>query len=319
MKTLQATETDTCSFRDVDIGGRELFIVKGYRPLHRPVSYALRSIFTMNNETLNIWTHLLPAGIFILRLLREIPNCVYDVTRLPIFGVLLGALIVFLASSNAHTFCCLSVQWKRILFTVDHAAVSVYFTMATALVAAYLPDRVFLFESRLFYASVGLPACLVAGLLSALSKLRNQQIKYIEFLRICPFVVSFMFSYIPVIRFFFFSDIAGIDRMVNGLYQSVSFILISVLFKISHFPERCRPGCFDLIGHSHQIFHVFVVLHMWVSVQVMEDMHTFLTNEISLDFIKYVVFSGIVLTVFLFSVIILTIYKTHCSKSSKRI
>lgn len=31
-------------------------------------------------------------------------------------------------------------------------------------------------------------------------------------------------------------------------------------FYVSRFPERCKPGAFDVAGHSHQIFHVFVVL-----------------------------------------------------------
>lgn len=30
-------------------------------------------------------------------------------------------------------------------------------------------------------------------------------------------------------------------------------------FYVSRFPERWKPGAFDIAGHSHQIFHVFVV------------------------------------------------------------
>lgn len=31
-------------------------------------------------------------------------------------------------------------------------------------------------------------------------------------------------------------------------------------FYVSRIPERWKPGKFDIAGHSHQIFHVFVVL-----------------------------------------------------------
>lgn len=38
------------------------------------------------------------------------------------------------------------------------------------------------------------------------------------------------------------------------------FYLIGTLFYVSRIPERWRPGWFDVAGHSHQLFHVFVIL-----------------------------------------------------------
>jgi len=35
--------------------------------------------------------------------------------------------------------------------------------------------------------------------------------------------------------------------------------LTGTMFYVSRVPERWRPGMFDLTGHSHQIFHVFVI------------------------------------------------------------
>ena len=35
--------------------------------------------------------------------------------------------------------------------------------------------------------------------------------------------------------------------------------LTGTMFYVSRVPERWRPGMFDLTGHSHQIFHVFVM------------------------------------------------------------
>lgn len=31
-------------------------------------------------------------------------------------------------------------------------------------------------------------------------------------------------------------------------------------FYVSRVPERWWPGVFDIAGHSHQIFHVFVIM-----------------------------------------------------------
>uniref|UniRef100_A0A8C3MZ37 Uncharacterized protein n=1 Tax=Geospiza parvula TaxID=87175 RepID=A0A8C3MZ37_GEOPR len=37
-------------------------ILSGYRPPQSSACECLLSLFGMNNETLNIWTHLVPAG-----------------------------------------------------------------------------------------------------------------------------------------------------------------------------------------------------------------------------------------------------------------
>lgn len=34
---------------------------------------------------------------------------------------------------------------------------------------------------------------------------------------------------------------------------------IGAVFYVTRIPERWKPGMFDIVGHSHQIFHVFVV------------------------------------------------------------
>jgi hypothetical protein len=41
----------------------------------------------------------------------------------------------------------------------------------------------------------------------------------------------------------------------------------------THFPERMFPGSFDIIGHSHQLFHVCVILGTMTQMQaILYDM-----------------------------------------------
>jgi hypothetical protein len=41
----------------------------------------------------------------------------------------------------------------------------------------------------------------------------------------------------------------------------------------THFPERLFPGSFDIVGHSHQLFHVFVILGTMTQMQgILHDM-----------------------------------------------
>ncbi|KAH0652310.1 hypothetical protein KY290_030746 [Solanum tuberosum] len=52
------------------------------------------------------------------------------------------------------------------------------------------------------------------------------------------------------------------ERNVTLAYELAMALsyLIGTMFYIMRIPERWRPGFFDLAGHSHQIFHVFVIL-----------------------------------------------------------
>jgi adiponectin receptor len=36
--------------------------------------------------------------------------------------------------------------------------------------------------------------------------------------------------------------------------------IMGAIFYMTKFPERLYPGKFDLLGNSHQIFHIFVIM-----------------------------------------------------------
>ncbi|CAL5407078.1 unnamed protein product [Camellia sinensis] len=55
----------------------------------------------------------------------------------------------------------------------------------------------------------------------------------------------------------------GHPQMLLALgYELVMGVLYAVgaSFYMSRIPEQWKPGAFDIAGHSHQIFHVFVVV-----------------------------------------------------------
>ena len=50
----------------------------------------------------------------------------------------------------------------------------------------------------------------------------------------------------------------------NGIlvYETMMALsyLTGTMFYVTRIPERWKPGWFDLAGHSHQIFHCFVIM-----------------------------------------------------------
>ncbi len=122
------------SSQQVPVDVQEKFILSGYRPLGTSFIYGLKSIFFLHNETLNVWTHIVPLVYFFYYLcidtalwkrLDGIPKHV----RLPLYGYIAGVCILFATSSFAHLCSCAwSRKWREVCFMLDYAAITVYGT-----------------------------------------------------------------------------------------------------------------------------------------------------------------------------------------------
>ncbi|KAK6155532.1 hypothetical protein DH2020_009780 [Rehmannia glutinosa] len=79
--------------------------------------------------------------------------------------------------------------------------------------------------------------------------------------RACLFVSMGLFGLVPAVHALV-ANWNDPHRNITLAYESAMALsyLIGTVFYVSRVPERWRPGWFDLAGHSHQIFHVFVVM-----------------------------------------------------------
>ncbi|XP_009572212.1 PREDICTED: membrane progestin receptor gamma-B-like, partial [Fulmarus glacialis] len=91
-------------------------ILFGYRPPRSSAADCLLSVFQMTNETLNIWTHFVPACLAYL-----LTCCIYP-----------------LASSCAHTFSTMSTRARHICYFFDYAALSMYSLGSALAYSAYV-------------------------------------------------------------------------------------------------------------------------------------------------------------------------------------
>ncbi|XP_009976363.1 PREDICTED: membrane progestin receptor gamma-B-like [Tauraco erythrolophus] len=108
------------SIHQVPKGYREQGILFGYRPPSSSAADCILSIFQMTNETLNIWTHFVPAW-----------PC-------PPLASLLPCCISPLASSCAHTFSTMSTRARHICYFFDYAALSMYSLGSALAYSAYV-------------------------------------------------------------------------------------------------------------------------------------------------------------------------------------
>ena len=101
------------------------FVLHGYRPEFKAARACLNSLYYLHNETVNIYTHLIPAtltilaeGLFFQYLDRHYPNA--KKTDYIIFGFfILTAVICYLISSTYHTMMCHSEHISQLWLRVD--------------------------------------------------------------------------------------------------------------------------------------------------------------------------------------------------------
>ena len=105
------------------------FILTGYRPVTKSIPLCVRSLLQLHNETVNIYTHLIP-GIFILLASYSFDR--YFTARFPqatwtdqlVFRIFLTASVVCFGTSAAyHTLICHSEGYASLWVKADYVAI----------------------------------------------------------------------------------------------------------------------------------------------------------------------------------------------------
>lgn len=173
----------------------------------------------------------------------------------PWFVFLTGAMGCLICSSISHLFACHSKTFNLFFWRLDYAGISLM------IVTSFFAPIFYAFNchpfSRLFYLSaittLGLLA--IATLLSpALSAPRYRSFRATIFL-----AMGFS-GVVPATHAVYLhrADPRILTALVYEVVMAV-FYSIGAMFYVKRIPERWKPGVFDIAGHSHQIFHVFVV------------------------------------------------------------
>ena len=57
-----------------------------------------------------------------------------------------------------------------------------------------------------------------------------------------------------------FECLSGSDECISTAHhlRHISVFALAIIFFVLHVPERLWEGCFDIVGHGHQVFHVLI-------------------------------------------------------------
>ena len=263
---------------------RDVGIMSGYRKPDMPVRLYLRSLFQFHNETLNVWTHIASCLFFVyyaaivsrdIDLLRE--------ENAPLLCLLITSCLFPFGSALAHLFNSMSVVSRHVCFMIDYFTISLYAYGACAANKVYaipVSWRGSYFEN--YFMSAMFFNCVITVVVSCYTRFLPVT-RETKILRLSAFVMPYVFGMLPCMHRVLHCE--DFDSCYGAQFYKQHFIdnLFTIVFYGGHVPEIFFPGVFDIFFHSHQIFHVVVVIATWHHLKgIVIDSITRPANHLSL-------------------------------------
>ncbi|OZJ03201.1 hypothetical protein BZG36_05020, partial [Bifiguratus adelaidae] len=239
------------------------YILTGYRFLPT-IKSCIASLFYLHNETGNIYTHLLASVVFIAIGIYE---CFLSpsVSHLPtfdriVFGLFfIAACKCLICSTVWHTCAGISdyITYKRVA-CLDYIGISLLICaslVVTEYYGFYCADT----WRNTYMSGTGLLA--VLGVIVPWMEWFDA--KEMKWLRVLFFLTIGFSGVLPVFHLILTHGVGPVLTWMIPVFVSVICYLSGVVFYGNQLPERWAPGVFDQWGHSHQLWHLFVVAGIW--------------------------------------------------------
>ncbi|KAL1876479.1 hypothetical protein Daus18300_002723 [Diaporthe australafricana] len=242
------------------------FIHTGYRPTSNSYRMSFGSIFSIHNETVNVWTHLLGAIIF--SALGAVAYSFYEATIAPryatatwedwlVFGCFFtGAFLCLGMSATYHAICNHSPDVAKWGNKLDYTGI-VCLIMGSYMPAMYygfycLPKLLELYLALIWTLGLG---CLTV---SWFEHFRTPEWRPYRALMFVGLGVSGVIPVIHGLTIYGYQELNERMGLSWVLLQGVLYISGAFLYAL-RWPERSWPKTFDIWGSSHQIFHILIV------------------------------------------------------------
>jgi len=247
----------------------EPYITHGYRP-RLTVLGCLRSLFTIHNETFNIWSHLL-GSLYMYYLTKNrwksSATAHAGLRRLPPLLVGTTGTILFGTSAFAHTMCCHGKRTCSTCFAVDKSLIAFFLcgcALSSSLVMFRRPTQML---TRNIFMSVAMSTSTVGAL--QISDLFGESSKTFKVIILSALAATGLIP--PLIEFAITrrSDVRHLIATRASLACILSIVGATCYTK--YFPEKYWPDKFNYIGSSHGIMHVLVLCSAHVAFHGFSD------------------------------------------------
>ncbi|CAK9438422.1 uncharacterized protein LODBEIA_P26460 [Lodderomyces beijingensis] len=270
------------------------FIKSGYVKETSSYWASFKSLGYLHNETVNIYSHLLPSSISFWVILY------YINFRLTMYDNYLGIWekLNFLQFALACTFCLFMSSIFHCMKSHSHKVSRFgnqldYFGIIILISSSLISIILFAYYDFPLQKWVFIALTLVFGTTCTVFTLHPEFSKnYYRPFRSAMFILFGLSGVLPVanaIRMFGFETTKARCGMVWLILEGVFYILGAVLYAM-RFPESLghldseeylfSPGRFDIFGHSHQIFHVLVVVAAFCHWKALVECYHYLHQSI---------------------------------------
>jgi adiponectin receptor len=178
--------------------------------------------------------------------------------RWPVYVFLVGAMVCLLFSTICHTYCCVGFEEGAQMWRLD------YFGIAALIVTSFYPIVYYSFYCLPKWRRMYLSGITTLGCLAVIPTfLRRFQDKNYAPLRAGLFVALGLMGVFPIFQQVFFVwhivPTPVEEAFLYQLFMAFCYLFGAYLYAYT-IPERWSPGNFDIIGCSHNIFHLLVVV-----------------------------------------------------------
>jgi adiponectin receptor len=235
------------------------YIYDNYR---KPLSFinCILSLFTLHNETINIYTHLLP-GLYFIYSLYNVFGYNYYINALIkykfciLFGYI-SAIIMCLTSAFAHTFYIINKKWSNYSWKLDFIGI-IIINLSHQIYDSILYSN--LISNNILYF-------IVFEILFALYCILRILNGNIEVRRYWGITYPIMSSTVLTIPLFIYSQYFSTNIILNNaisgsLKCSILVFTSGLFFFTGKFPEKYYnpKGIFNNFN-SHTIHHILIIL-----------------------------------------------------------
>ncbi|KAF8242785.1 Hly-III related protein [Wilcoxina mikolae CBS 423.85] len=222
-----------------------------------------RSYLYLHNGTFNIYSRLLPAILSTLAVLA----CSWYFTTTHYADAIPGDKIVFSfffataaicfgLSASYHTLMNHSENMSHLWLRMDFVGI-VILTLGDFVSGIYMVFYCEPMQQKIYWTMI-----LTLGTATDVMVVSPQfQGRRWRTVRVCSFVGTGLSGFAPLahgIRLFGWTQMWRMSGMPYYLLEG-ALLILGALFYAARIPERFVPGRFDILGCSHQIFHVLVV------------------------------------------------------------
>lgn len=256
------------------------YIRSGYVKGTNSFQECLKSLLYLHNETVNIYSHLIPSSMIMAAVIYYVnyqltiyPNYLGFWEKLNFLQFGLASTLCMFMSSTFHCVKAHSHRVSRIGNQLD------YFGIVILITCSLISIILFAFYDNPFwkYAFVGLFLTLgsICTVVTLDPKFSTNTYRPFRSLMFVLFGLSGVFPIIAAVKLYGYQN--AVERSTaRWLVLEGFFYIFGATLYAMRFPERCThkdmseeehsllehpiKGTFDIFGHSHQIFHVMVVI-----------------------------------------------------------